>query len=127
MHFSYLQILDFLTTVAFLVNGIKEANPLVRLALKFGPSPVGGLILVKLFAIVLGVYCWRMGRQRLLSRINLYFALLIAWNLVALIVGRSTRSELLTRGATLLAARKSVLPNARPKGSFARACVRHQR
>jgi hypothetical protein len=91
MHFSYLQILDLLTTVAFLVNGIKEANPVVRLALKFGPSPVGGLILVKLFAILLGVYCWRMGRQRLLSRINLYFALLIAWNLVALIVGALTK------------------------------------
>ena len=42
---------------------------------------------MKLFAILLGVYCWRMGRQRLLSRINLYFALLITWNLVALIVG----------------------------------------
>lgn len=91
MHFSYLQILDFLSTVAFLVNGVKEANPIVRFALKFGPSPFGGLVLVKLFAILLGVYCWRMGRQRLLSRINISFALLIAWNLVALIVGALTK------------------------------------
>ena len=91
MHFSYLQVLDFLTTVAFLVNGIQEANPLVRLALKLGPNPIGGLILVKLLAIVLGVYCWRMGRQRLLSRINIVFAMLIAWNLVALIMGALTR------------------------------------
>jgi F0F1-type ATP synthase membrane subunit a len=91
MHFSYLQVLDFLTTVAFLVNGVKEANPLVRLALKLGSNPIGGLILVKLLAIVLGVYCWRMGRQRLLSRINVVFATLIAWNLVALIVGALTR------------------------------------
>ena len=91
MHFSYLQVLDFLTTVAFLVNGIEEANPLVRLALKLGPNPIGGLILVKLLAILLGVYCWRMGRQRLLGRINVVFAMLIAWNLVALIVGALTR------------------------------------
>jgi hypothetical protein len=91
MHFAYLQVLDFLTTVAFLVNGIKEANPLVRLALKLGPSPIGGLILVKLLAIALGVYCWRMGRQRLLSRINLCFATLITWNLIALIVGALAR------------------------------------
>ena len=28
VHFSYLQVLDFLSTIAFLVNGIKEANPL---------------------------------------------------------------------------------------------------
>ena len=92
LHFSYLQILDFLTTVAFLVNGIKEANPFVRLALKFAPNPIGGLLLVKLLAIVLGVYCWRMGRQRLLSKINIGFAMLIAWNLVALIVGALTKS-----------------------------------
>jgi F0F1-type ATP synthase membrane subunit a len=92
MHFSYLQVLDFLTTVAFLVNGIKEANPLVRLVLKLGPNPIGGLIAVKLLAIILGVYCWRMGRQRLLSRINVVFAMVIAWNLVALIVGALTRA-----------------------------------
>ena len=87
MHFSYLQVLDFLTTVAFLVNGIQEANPFVRFVLKFGASPISGLIVVKLLAILLGIYCWRMGRQRLLSRINAMFALVIAWNLVALIVG----------------------------------------
>jgi F0F1-type ATP synthase membrane subunit a len=91
LHFSYLQVLDFLTTVAFLVNGIEEANPLVRLALRLGPNPIGGLILVKLLAIGLGIYCWRMGRQRLLARINVVFAMLIAWNLVALIVGALTR------------------------------------
>src|SRR5271156_5854133 len=87
MQFSYLQILDFLTTVAFLVNGIREANPLVRFFLKYGSSPVVGLLVVKLLAIILGIYCWRMGRQRLLARINAWFALVIAWNLVALIVG----------------------------------------
>ncbi len=91
VHFSYLQVLDFLTTVAFLVNGIEEANPIVRLALKLGPNPIGGLILVKLLAIILGLYCWRMGRQRLLSRINVVFATLVAWNLIALIVGALTR------------------------------------
>lgn len=87
LHYSYLQVLDFLTTIAFLVNGVQEANPLVRLALTMVPNPIGGLIVVKLLAMLLGVYCWRMGRQRLLSRINVLFAVLVAWNLVALIVG----------------------------------------
>ena len=86
-HYSYLQILDFLTTIAFLTNGVKEANPLVNLALKIGPSPIGGLVAVKVLAVLLGIYCWRMGRQRLLSRINILFAIVIAWNLIALIVG----------------------------------------
>jgi F0F1-type ATP synthase membrane subunit a len=87
LHYSYLQVLDFLTTIAFLANGVQEANPLVRLALNMGSNPIGGLIAVKLLAAMLGVYCWRMGRQRLLSRINIMFAVLVAWNLVALIVG----------------------------------------
>jgi len=87
LNYSYLQILDFLTTIAFLVNGVKEANPLVRYALAAGPSPISGLIAVKIAAVLLGLYCWRMGRQRLLGRINILFAMLVAWNLIALIVG----------------------------------------
>ncbi len=87
LHYSYLQVLDLLTTIAFLVNGVKEANPLVRLALNFGHNPIGSLIGVKLLAVMLGIYCWRMGRERLLSRINVMFALVIAWNLIALILG----------------------------------------
>lgn len=91
IQFSYLQVLDFLSTIAFLANGVKEANPLVRLALKLGPSPIGSLVIVKVLAVVLGIYCWRMGRQRLLARINIVFAAVIAWNLVALIVGTLTK------------------------------------
>ena len=87
LNYSYLQVLDFLTTIAFLVNGVREANPLVRMALNLGHNPIGSLIGVKLLAVMLGIYCWRMGRDRLLSRINTMFALVIAWNLIALIVG----------------------------------------
>jgi hypothetical protein len=85
--YSYLQILDFLTTIAFLINGIREGNPLVRLALGVGSSPLTGLVLVKFLAILLGFYCWRAGKRQLLVRINLLFAALVAWNLVALILG----------------------------------------
>jgi len=87
LHYSYLQVLDFLTTIAFLVNGVREANPLVRLALNLGHNPIGSLIGVKVLAVMLGFYCWRMGRERLLSRISAMFALVIAWNLIALILG----------------------------------------
>jgi hypothetical protein len=86
VQYSYLQMLDFLTTIAFLVNGVKEGNPLVRFALNMGTNPIAGLVLIKLLAVMLGIYCWRMGRQQLLSRINVLFAVLIAWNLIALIV-----------------------------------------
>ena len=85
--YAYLQVLDFMTTVAFLINGVREGNPLVRLAVQYAPSPLGGLLAVKLLAVGLGIYCWRRGRQRLLVRINVLFALIVAWNLVALIIG----------------------------------------
>ena len=85
--FSYLQVLDFLTTVAFLIIGVQEGNPFVRLALELAPSPVAGLLLVKAAALGLGLACLRMGKAKLLSRINILFALVVAWNLVALIAG----------------------------------------
>lgn len=84
--YSYLQVLDFLTTVAFLVNGVREGNPLVRMALSLPLNPLEGLLVVKLLAFLLGFYCWRVGKRQLLLRINLLFAVLVAWNLIALIV-----------------------------------------
>ena len=92
LQYSYLQMLDFLTTVAFLMTGVKEGNPIVRAILSYSPSAIIGLALVKAAAVILGIYCWRMGRTRILTRINVLFALVIAWNLVALIVGTAARS-----------------------------------
>jgi hypothetical protein len=69
--YSYLQLLDLLTTLAFLLRGLQEGNPVVRLALNVAPDPLTGLLAVKLVALGLGFYCWRMGRERLLQRMNL--------------------------------------------------------
>jgi hypothetical protein len=85
LQYTYLQLLDFLTTVAFLMQGVEEGNPLVRLALTHAPNPVGGLVAVKVAAVALGVYCWRAGKLRLLGRMNILFAAVVAWNLTALI------------------------------------------
>ena len=87
LQYSYLQMLDLLTTLAFLLHGVQEGNPLVRLALRYSSNPLGGLLLVKVLALSLGFYCWRCGRQRLLTRINFLFAIVVAWNLLALIAG----------------------------------------
>ena len=92
LQYSYLQVLDLLTTVAFLINGVKEANPLVKVMMHVTSSPMAGLLLVKLLAIALGVYCWRIQKYRLLLRINILFALLVAWNMVALIAVSSLAS-----------------------------------
>jgi len=85
-HYSYLQVLDFLTTVAFLINGVDEGNPIVAWAINTFPSPLAGLVAVKIVALALGVYCWHSAKGQLLSRINIGFAVLVAWNLTTLIV-----------------------------------------
>src|SRR5580692_8781004 len=87
LQYSYLQVLDFMTTVAFLLHGVHEGNPLVRAALQYAPNPLGGLLAVKVLAVSLWFYCWKGGRERLLNRINLLFAVIVAWNMVALIMG----------------------------------------
>jgi hypothetical protein len=87
LQYSYLQMLDLLTTMAFMLHGIQEANPLVRFALRSSSHPFGGLLAVKIMALGLGIYCWHYGRDRLLTRINILFAIVVAWNMVALIVG----------------------------------------
>lgn len=86
VQFLYLQMLDALTTMAFLMNGVKEANPVVRLALEAGPSPLIGLLVIKVVAAAMAIYCVRRSRLRLLSRVNLFFAALIAWNLLVIVV-----------------------------------------
>ena len=70
LQYSYLQVLDFLTTIAFLLNGVKEGNPLVRLAIDYSPNPITGLLAVKVAALGLGLYCWRGGKLRLLGQIG---------------------------------------------------------
>lgn len=86
IQFSYLQLLDVLTTLAFLTHGAKEANPVVRFMLSVAPTPLMALIAVKAFAFLLAFYCIRHARLRLLARVNVLFAVLVAWNLCVLIV-----------------------------------------
>ena len=91
IQYSYLQVLDLLTTFAFLLQGVREGNPVVRVAMVVAPNPVWGLLAIKILAIGLGLYCWHMGLRKLLTRINWLFALVVAWNLVALIAEISKR------------------------------------
>ena len=86
LQYAYLQVLDLLTTLAFILHGVREGNPLVRLMMHSTANPLNGLLLVKLLAVGLGLYCWKLGRGKLLARINIVFALIVAWNLAALIV-----------------------------------------
>ena len=83
--FAYLQFLDLLTTVVFLAHGVREANPLVRLAILAAGSPLAALLLLKAAAVAAAFYCTVAGRMRLLRRVNVVFGALVVWNLVALV------------------------------------------
>lgn len=87
IQFAFLQLLDVLTTIAFLLNGVSEANPFVRAMMLAAGSPVAGLLLVKATALALAWYCWREGKLRLLGWVNSFFAFIVVWNLLALILG----------------------------------------
>src|SRR5262245_4952836 len=54
IQYSYLQLLDLLTTMAFLLHGVREGNPLVRFAMENTSHPLGGLFAVKGMALLLG-------------------------------------------------------------------------
>lgn len=86
LQFAYLQGLDTLTTLAFLLAGAKEANPLVRATIEIFGNPLFGLVAVKLLALGIGVYCWNAGKVAILRRANIFFALLVAWNLFCLLL-----------------------------------------
>jgi hypothetical protein len=89
LSFICLQALDGLTTLLFLRHGVGEANPLIRAALAGAADPRIALALTKLLAVALGIVAWRSGRKRLLWKMNLLFALCVAWNLVAAWVGHA--------------------------------------
>ena len=78
--FILLQVLDALTTVAFLRLGVAEGNPLIRRMLAAAGGQTAALIAPKLFAVALGIFAWRTGRKRLLLKMDVLFALAVAWN-----------------------------------------------
>jgi hypothetical protein len=91
LNYAYLQVLDLLTTSAFLLAGVREANPLVLLAMRVAPNAIVGLIAVKSMALLLGLICWRTSRARLLKAATAFYAVLVAYNLVCLILGLAVR------------------------------------
>lgn len=82
--FLLLQAGDAATTVVFLDHGVREANPLVAAFIDVFGEPVAAVVAIKLAGSVLAAYAWKTGRIRLLRRINVLFAVCVAWNLLAI-------------------------------------------
>jgi hypothetical protein len=86
VQFAYLQALDLLSTAAFLSHGVGEANPVVRWSMSVAPNPVSGLLAVKLLALLFAISCIKSQRGLLLSKANIFYAVLIVWNMVCLVM-----------------------------------------
>lgn len=83
--FVYLQLLDLLTTLAGLAHGGHEMNPVVVWSLKWFPTPLIGFIAMKLIACGVAFYV-RTGPKKYLGVPNVFYSLLIVWNLLGLIL-----------------------------------------
>lgn len=79
-----LQLFDLATTLIFLRHGVAEANPLVAALIRHSAKPALAVLLTKAAGCGLGLFAWTSGRTRLLRRANLFFAVCVGWNLVAI-------------------------------------------
>lgn len=84
--FVYLQFLDALTTIAFMMHKVEEMNPLIKWAMRESLHPLLGLVLIKVAAVALAVLCVASSRYGVLRKVNLFFALVVAYNVVVLIL-----------------------------------------
>ncbi len=81
--FFALQVLDVLTTWIGLSMGAQEASIFVGQLLRV--SPVAGLVIPKLFSLLLVVSAVRFKRQRMIVFLNYWFALVVTWNLITIL------------------------------------------
>jgi hypothetical protein len=79
-------LLDVLTTLLAMAHLGQETNPLVKLLMHSAGSPVAGLVVTKLLAVGVALYCWRRSREKLLWGVNLFYSSVVVWNLVVLLV-----------------------------------------
>jgi hypothetical protein len=82
--FFYLQALDFLTTLIGLKLGIAEASPFIRSLMHYGPSLA--VAASKIAALLLAVLCIKLNRSHLLRYANYWFAGVVVWNLLNILI-----------------------------------------
>lgn len=78
--FVFLQALDVLTTLMGLRAGAQEASLFIGRLMNVGP--VAGLLISKIFAVLLVAAALKFHRGRLIVFLNYWFALVVTWNLI---------------------------------------------
>jgi hypothetical protein len=81
--FVVLQVLDILTTLLGLEMGAREASIFIGRLMQVGP--VAALLIAKIFAVLLVASAMRFKRPRVVVFLNLWFALVVSWNLAMIV------------------------------------------
>lgn len=86
--FTYLNLLDVISTLAVLHAGGREANPVPRWFMEIYPTPGVGLIIGKLVSIPVywsllkfAVTSWTLDGTYIMTIWNAFYMALIVWNL----------------------------------------------
>ena len=87
--FVALQMLDILTTLMGLRMGAKEASVFIGQLMRL--DPISGLLIAKIFAIFFVALALRYRRGRLIVFLNYWFAVVVSWNLVMVLVAAYNR------------------------------------
>ena len=85
--FIYLQLLDFLTTMAGFKEGAYEVSPFIA-KLIHSSSPLLGLAASKAIGLIVGGLCIGLNKVRLIGWINYWYAGLVVWNLCVILVSQ---------------------------------------
>jgi hypothetical protein len=84
VQYGPLSSMALLTMLVCLQDGY-SASPLFSNLARTASSPVTLLILLKVCALLWGMYGWRNAQRVTLLRANTFYAVCIAWNLLCLI------------------------------------------
>lgn len=81
--FVLLQTLDILTTLIGLRIGAQEASVFVARLINMGPLP--GLLISKIFGVLLVAAALKFRRPRVIVFLNYWFAAVVTWNLFTIL------------------------------------------
>jgi hypothetical protein len=82
--FLGLQALDVITTILGLRLGAQESSIFLAKLLEMGP--LAGLLISKVFALILVSAAFAFKRDRVVVFLNYWFALVVTWNLVITLI-----------------------------------------
>jgi len=82
--FVALQVLDLLTTMIGLQMGAAEGSVFIGRLIQ--TSPMSGLLIAKIVAVILVALAVKFRRPRIIVVLNYWSALVVAWNLVMIVL-----------------------------------------